>query len=211
MKSQTLTKYLGAIALTLLTKNALAVDINIQNGVLTEVTGTLGILVPVDERFFDGYFDIEIVDNHMVDGQVTLGGFCFTADAYDQPPKSDTCGARSPVPILATGATGYDGIPNAPGTALEQAGTDLDLATGGILEILSFSPTFSKIIRIRIELATDAEGNGIGTLEATTDDLGDATGTFTWQPVMVPVPAAAWLFGSAVLGLAGIKRRQSRG
>ena len=32
--------------------------------------------------------------------------------------------------------------------------------------------------------------------------------TYEYSPSVVPVPAAAWLFGSALIGLAGIKRRK---
>jgi len=35
-------------------------------------------------------------------------------------------------------------------------------------------------------------------------------GSFLVQPTVVPLPAAAWLFGSALLGLVGIKRKQRK-
>ncbi|HAB17468.1 MAG TPA: hypothetical protein DCE44_13580, partial [Verrucomicrobiales bacterium] len=38
-------------------------------------------------------------------------------------------------------------------------------------------------------------------------DLGKTVGTFTFASP-VPLPAAAWLFGSGVIGLAGLARRR---
>jgi hypothetical protein len=46
--------------------------------------------------------------------------------------------------------------------------------------------------------ATDTSGSGIST----------NTTTINWQIQAVPVPAAAWLFGSGLLGLAGTARRR---
>ena len=50
-----------------------------------------------------------------------------------------------------------------------------------------------------------------GDLFVTTFDQDDATGatqTIEWTVTPVPVPAAAWLFGSALLGLTGVARRK---
>jgi hypothetical protein len=49
---------------------------------------------------------------------------------------------------------------------------------------------------------------------ATLDTIGSysatvrSTITYTFEPAVVPVPAAAWLFGSGILGLIGIARRK---
>jgi hypothetical protein len=47
---------------------------------------------------------------------------------------------------------------------------------------------------------------------ASPDDVGSspsaAHGNFMVRPSTVPIPAAAWLFGSALIGLAGIKRKK---
>lgn len=43
--------------------------------------------------------------------------------------------------------------------------------------------------------------------------VGSAFGTFSYAaavPASVPVPAAAWLFGSGLLGLIGVARRKAR-
>jgi hypothetical protein len=48
--------------------------------------------------------------------------------------------------------------------------------------------------------ATDTSGSGISR----------NTTTVNWQVQAVPVPAAAWLFGSGLVGLAGAARRRSK-
>lgn len=40
------------------------------------------------------------------------------------------------------------------------------------------------------------------------DSIVDGTGSYLVAPSVVPMPAAAWLFGSALIGLAGIKRKK---
>ena len=50
------------------------------------------------------------------------------------------------------------------------------------------------------------ELNGTGSLYVDAAFLGDATGTFTYSEV--PVPAAAWLFGSGLLGLTARARNR---
>lgn len=53
--------------------------------------------------------------------------------------------------------------------------------------------------------SVDLVRNNYGTLQY----LGGAyTGSFESYVTAVPVPAAVWLFGSALLGLVGIKRKQ---
>ena len=42
-------------------------------------------------------------------------------------------------------------------------------------------------------------------------DVFSSSGQFLGTPSAVPVPAAAWLFGSALLGLFGINRRKTKG
>lgn len=61
----------------------------------------------------------------------------------------------------------------------------------------------------------DSDGIGIGeTFRISTasfasggDDAGCISGTSDCMPI-IPIPAAAWLFGSALVGLAGIKRKK---
>ena len=108
------------------------------------------------------------------DGQVTLAGFCFTADASGLPPTSPTCGALSAVPLLVTGSSVYDGTLPPAGSTFEQAGTTFNGVTG-LLNIISFSPTFS--VNIPIDMTFD--GAGGGSLIADAGALGTASGAFT--------------------------------
>lgn len=56
----------------------------------------------------------------------------------------------------------------------------------------------------------DADGNPLDeTLYAFDTNCAGASCTFTRDVSAVPLPAAAWLFGSAMLGLVGLSRRRS--
>ena len=166
------------------------------DGVIDDSTGALASLTPPGTAFTG---NLEWTGTLDEGSQVLLGGFCFTTDAAGLPPTSGTCGALAAVPILVTGETTYDGTPAAPGSTFEQAGTTFDGSSGDI-NILTFSPTFNAFIPIVLSF----NGDGTGSVFADAGALGTASGPLTYSPV--PVPAAAWLFGSGLLGLAGIGR-----
>jgi hypothetical protein len=186
----------GALSLAVFASVGQAATISIE-GVIDDATGALAVLTPPGTAFAG---DLEW-SGVLNGGQVILGGFCFTDDASGLPPTSGTCGALSPVPILPTGETNYDGTPAAPGSTFQQAGTTFD-GTSGDLNVLSFSPTFNVYIPILLTF----NGDGTGSIFADAGALGLASGPF--DVAAVPVPAAAWLFGSGLLGLIGIARRK---
>jgi hypothetical protein len=172
-------------------------------GAIDNASGALASLAGPGTAF-SGFLEWDA--GTLTDGQVLLSGFCFTPDAVGAPPTSGTCGALSAVPMLPTGETGYDpafnagGIPA--GTTFQQAGTTFDGNTG-TLKLNTFSPTFN--VPIFIDLVFN--GDGTGTMAANAGLLGAADGAFTYSAV--PVPAAAWLFGSGLIGLAGIGRKRN--
>jgi len=185
---------LGALALSA-AANAAPISIS---GTITGGTGALvGLVAPGTP--FTGTLDWNA--GSLDGGQVKLGGFCFTDDASGLPPTSPSCGALSAVPLLNTGSPPYTGANQA--GPYQQAGTTFN-GTSGVLKIAAFSPTFN--VAIPIDLTFD--GLGGGTILANAGFLGTSTGNFTVAPV--PVPAAAWLFGSALFGLAGIARRKAK-
>lgn len=72
-------------------------------------------------------------------------------------------------------------------------------ADGATIEMLAFTaivtdPTTFDYVNV-------IESMGFWTLDS-------AAGTLTYSASAVPVPAAAWLFGSALMGLAGVARRR---
>ncbi|MEM7083663.1 MAG: hypothetical protein AAF465_13110 [Pseudomonadota bacterium] len=111
---------------------------------------------------------------------VNVGGFCFATGAGD-------CGGMGTiVPITSIDSAAITG----------SSGT-----LGGSFSVTAFSPTFMVSIPIVFDL--DA-----GTFSADGGALGTVGGTVSVEaPAPVPVPAAVWLFGSALLGLMGIRRR----
>lgn len=200
MKKLILKQFLAASALSLLLSTAHAVEIQLDRGEVTVATGALAALVGVGTELA-GSVDYTSTLNA---AQVTLGGFCFTDDASGLPPTSPTCGVRSAVPIFPTGAIGYDGTPAAPGSTFQQAGSTFNIDNGGVIKILAFSPTFNVNLPIDMIMLS----NGTGTFSTDAGALGTVSGNVQWKPVIVPVPAAAWLFGSALLGLASLKRQR---
>ena len=171
-----------------------AADIGIT-GTIDNATGALSALYPPTTAF-TGVLDW----SGQLDGvQIRLGGDCFTDDASGLTPASATCGALSVVPILPTGEALYDGTAAAPGSTFEQAGSTFD-GTSGVLNLLTFSSLFE--VYIPISLTFDGLGEGESFADAGT--LGTASGSFTVNEV--PLPAAAWLFISAIGGLGVVKR-----
>lgn len=144
--------------------------------------------------------DLEWNNGTLTSAQILASDFCFTDDALGLPPISPSCGALAAVPILATGVATYDGASPAPGSTFEQAGSTFD-GNSGLLKLSSYSPTFG--INIFIDLLFDGDGTGTMTV---TSDLGQNDGEFTYSAV--PVPAAAWLFGSALIGVVGLNRKR---
>lgn len=171
-------------------------------GAVDSATGALASLAPAGTAF-SGFLEWDA--GTLTDGQVLLSGFCFTPDAVGAPPTSGTCGTLSAVPMLPTGETGYDPLFNAggvpAGTTFQQAGTTFD-GNSGLLKLNTYSPTFNAPIFIDLVF----NGDGTGNMVADAGFLGGAEGAFTYSAV--PVPAAAWLFGSGLIGLAGIGRNR---
>ena len=105
------------------------------------------------------------------------------------------------------------------GTAVvEMTGTWTDGNPGaGTTNILSC--TGAAIACGQISIGDQGPSASVGPLSMSETDVtvftvaGDNTiGDMTWTitPSAVPVPAAAWLFGSAILGLVGVGRRKSK-
>lgn len=101
-----------------------------------------------------------------------------------------------------------------PGQSLDK-GALTWYGSGDLNPALTWTPT-SGSSTSNFYLATDANSNnGNSLLEADIFDLGTATlsanGTLSFAPLVsaVPLPAAVWLFGSGLLGLAGIARRRA--
>lgn len=207
----TLTKkistFVAAVALTAAASVTQAAHITIS-GVIDAGTGALATLLPVGTAFagvldWSGTLD----GGQLTTGDGSMAGFCFTSDAAGLPPASPTCDAAlSAVPMLRTGEVSYSGIANAPGSTFEQAGTTFD-GNAGLLSITTYSATGNFAILIDLVF----NGDGSGALFADAGILGSASGCFSYGGggcEVVPVPATVWLFGSALIGLAGIKRKK---
>lgn len=172
-----------AFGVSAIATTAQAVVIN-YDGVVTGATGAFAGLIgpgtvisgPID-------YDDAAVASGLVgptdfnDITISVGAFCFATG-------SGCAVGASVVPITS--------IPNAAVTF--SAGEP----TGGSFDVIAFSPTFQASVPIAFDLTA-------GTFFGDGAFLGTVEGTFA-PSSPVPVPAAAWLFGSAMLGLAGIGR-----
>ena len=110
---------------------------------------------------------------------VNVGGFCFSTE---DPSACPLGGADVPIVSIDGAAIDLTSLP----------------VVGGFLDVTAFSPTFGINIPIMFDL-------GAGTFFADGGALGTVSGTVELR--VVPIPAAAWLFGSAMLGLFGLRRR----
>lgn len=207
MLKNSFSKMAAVVALSSVAAIAQAATVNVE-GSVAAASGALAALAGPGTNF-DGGFNVDGSD--VLSGQVILAGFCFTSDASGQPAGSASCPVtKSVVPVLATGVTSYDGVPNPAGSTFQQAGSTFDGASG-TMALTAFSPSFN--VNILLDLVFDAidpaTGIGTGSMSASAGILGGASGDFTWQAVNpVPVPAAAWMFGSALLGLASVGRKR---
>lgn len=115
-------------------------------------------------------------------------------------------------------ATGIDFLESSPGAVCSDGGTYYCEAVPGpstpshgsltltfAADLLSFNGVANVYQKIEM-LAEDLSAACVA--EGGTNFCANNTLTFSGV-AEVPVPAAAWLFGSAVLGLAGLKRRQA--
>lgn len=162
-----------------------AATFNVAGGV-TAATGALAGLTPIGTPVAG---PIVVDDTAVAAGlagagdilgaNVSVGGFCFSSDVVP------LCGG-SVVPITAFDAA-----------SLTFAG---GMPTGGLLDVRAVSPTFGFTLIINFDF--DA-----GTFFAA--DTGGAFGTVSGDIAFapVPVPAAVWFMGSALLGLIGMRRR----
>lgn len=182
---KTLTTILSSAVLSIgLSMNAQALVFE-MTGVVDLATGAFAALTPLGTPVA-GPIDI---DDGAVGGiagpgdllsiNINVGGFCFSSEMPSACP-----GGGADVPI----------------TSIDGAAIDLSSLplAGGTLDVTAFSPTFMVSIPIMFDF--DA-----GTFFADGGALGTVGGTVELRAV--PIPAAAWLLGSALLGMAGLRRR----
>ena len=105
----------------------------------------------------------------------------------------------------------YNNLGNSPGSSILNNISFNDQVSGGtelFLNVQSYVYWYSEDYSSRTDLAW-AFSTGSGNQSR----YGKVTDRYSWavrsgDVNAVPVPAAAWLFGSAVIGLAGIKRKK---
>jgi len=120
--------------------------------------------------------------------------------------------------ILTLGDTldaGYDALNHNHDVAPTGAGHTI-----GILGSSTYTPgrldtgvinDSETIFRLTGEQASDSR-NSVSTIDSSMhpDTYNYFVGSFLVRPSAVPIPAAAWLFGSALIGLVGLKRKKQQ-
>ncbi len=157
------------------------------NELLFSVQNNVGIASNVSEVYFDdGLLGPSRVLN-------SLGGFTnFTGGGAD--PENLPSGNNASPPFVATGAFSADaqGSPN--------NGVN---ASADILGIVLGLGSFADFAAVASAVSDGSLRFGLHVRSIGTDGLSDS---FVNE---VPIPAAVWLFGSALLSFAGVARRKS--
>lgn len=166
-------------------------------GTVNSATGTVGTLlgalpIPADGKvIFDG-------SNSYISANFNVGAFFFSSlwtGNCTVSPSDGTCMTTDPdIPVGSTFVPLLDVQEN----TLTFDGNGIP--DGGLIRLDSFSVTFG------LPLGDVILNEGAGTFSLEGGILGEAFGTGSFQ--VIPVPAAAWLFGSAI-GLLGWMRRRA--
>jgi hypothetical protein len=170
-------------------------------GTLTSIVGTASAvltMVPASPSIsgtFDtvtGDFDFDVADYTL---QVSVAGGYFAGD----------------IALTSINTIGTSGTPNTFATISGASCTDTSAGGGGNLVCLGLSAGPGPLATTEYTFTWAGGAGQILAVNASGDaQAGDQLFTydFTEAPSAVPLPAAAWLFGSALLGLVGIGRRK---
>lgn len=178
-------------------------------GTVTDATGILDGLAGPGSQLFGfiavtdpgsgvaGADNVDLIDIQLSADLSTVPGFCFnTSTLLGAPETPCSFAVTDPAPSSVAITNIFDT------TSLVLAG---NIPTSGVLNVNALSTAFGPnnvVISFDFGAGTfTADGDIAGNMVL----LGTASGTFS----VVPVPAAAWLFGSALLGLFGLRRRAS--
>lgn len=186
---KTLTKVLSSVALFgAMTMTAQAAVINYE-GAVTTTTGAMIGLIPPPLPAMDGF--IEYDDTAIAGGlagpgdilgmQVNIGAICVAIDVAGCAPGT----IATPITMISAAAVTFDALGNPTGGSMTAVGN------------------LTTPITLTLPVIFDLTA---GTWSADGGFFGTVGGTFA--PAVIPVPAAAWLFGSALLGLAGVGRKR---
>jgi hypothetical protein len=175
----------GDTALTTFMANA---QIQTQGNVLAVTTGTDSSVLSVSET---GLVDSTTgVAAHMNGDVTNLNGSC--PGACTNYTTGGVTVSGSSTGIFGTTNSTYDSSSN-----LYNTGVDQLFAIGGTSTLYGLTGNGASAT------AGEAFGYKLGTAQFTSGDVL----TFTGNSAAVPIPAAVWLFGSGLLGLLGIGRR----
>jgi hypothetical protein len=150
---------------------------------------------------------LSLVQNPGDDGAVltgdTLTGFTFdieaTVNGFDLgDPTFILNGALSAADYAPGGDNFFSGTFSIAGGLLEGTFSDLQLTTYS--DIIEFEASLSYTSGILMDGLAGGSLSGVDSSSDFGADLGPVT--------VIPVPAAVWLFGSGLIGLAGIARRK---
>ena len=122
---------------------------------------------------------------------------------------------RSGEPNLATGYQFELGVGQMAAGVFFDWTTNIDIPVLAVMQIVGQGVTADGKAYMDI-ISVDADGDGVPGVAMQTDPFPGQTPSFSGRlicqdcppPAPVPVPAAVWLFGSGLIGLAGVARRR---
>jgi hypothetical protein len=139
-------------------------------------------------------------------GTAVFGGASMTLNTIGTT-QTTVNGALGPTATLTTTTVHNGGFSGGGSTfTSDGSGTSTILCTGNTQTCSNVvGGTFSGGTLFNVDTATGGGWSSVGTVYG---GLITTVSTTTLTPQVVPLPAAAWLFGSALLGLAGIGRKR---
>lgn len=161
--------------------------------------------------------DYELTVTAMFSGTTQIGGFTITdgtANMYwDNTPNSDlaTDSGFDDGTLIATGDISSGGgvfTVFAPGTGIGASTLFIDLDTSLNAFQDTFTPTFPALEASFTQQTNAFYVAGINSVMGATFESGDLMLQADGNLKVVPIPAAAWLFGSALVGFVAFSRRR---
>ena len=131
----------------------------------------------------------EIVTVSAMSGELASGTFDWDDGVFSNfLITSDTYGRRNLSPVYTETASTF---------IAQRFGATSGYCFEVVCDIYFFSAALDGVSVVEGNLDSGPNGSSLG-----------SSTSFTATPSAVPIPAAAWLFGSALVGLAGIKRKK---
>jgi hypothetical protein len=160
--------------------------------------------VAIPGTFGPGLYTNNLIRNNRLNFTNDVDNWTLLGTTFTSEPAGYTPASASFIPFSSQ--SGQPGTPS-------NVGVETWYGNGGITPVNTLATTGSSTMGFYLVSANDGTSGSNPGGVATIFDVANATlnvsnDTLTFAPAVVPLPAAVWLFGSGLLGLAGIARRR---